>query len=160
MEQTSQGIACGCKNPRSVWTTLFVIWFGFRKSCEKQGVGFEYPHESLPTWDILWFCDLKISCYRVEYPQHARWVSRARANEELKLVSVLKQTRYHATFLITLAHIPTPSQGLHNFPFQQISGICCSRCTWGAYCVLVYLLPKALWFLCQSVLNLLGILVL
>lgn len=59
--------------------------------------------------------------------------------------------------MLPLAHIPTPSQALHNFT-AEISGVCCSRCTWDVHCVLVYLLPKALWFPCQPVPNLLGFL--
>jgi len=45
--------------------------------------------------------------------------NRCNANEELKLVSLLKQAQYHAMFLITLAHLHAHSRALHNFSLQQ-----------------------------------------
>jgi len=29
-----------------------------RRSFLEPGVGLHHPYESLPTWDIVWFCDL------------------------------------------------------------------------------------------------------
>lgn len=152
-EESSQGIACGYK---SVWiqgaSEQHSLSYGLvLESPVLSRVGLDDPYEFLLTWDILWFCDLKISCYRVEYPQHAKWVSKARANEKFKLVSELKQIQYHATFLITLPHPHRHITTSHH------SRSLCSRCTWDAHCVLVYLLPKVLWFTCWQMPNLLGI---
>lgn len=83
--------------------------------------------------------------------QHAKWVSTARANEKFKVVSELKQIQYHATFLITLPHPHRHVTTSHH------SRSLCSRCIWDAHCVLVYLLPKGLWFTCRQMPNLLGI---
>lgn len=45
--------------------------------------------------------------------------NRCNANEEFKLVSLLRQAQYNAMFLITFAHIHTHLHALHNFPLQQ-----------------------------------------
>lgn len=106
-------------------TLCHMVWF----QQVLWGAGLDDPYEFFPVWDILWFCHLKISCYWVEYPsQHAKQVSRARTNEELKLVSELKQTQYHATFLLPLHTLTTShhSRDIRSLLHQMHLG--CSLC--------------------------------
>ena len=55
LEQAPQRSGHGTKPvgvSRSIRTTLLILWFSFRWSCEEQGVRLDW---SLPTWDVLWY---------------------------------------------------------------------------------------------------------
>lgn len=51
-----------CRRPRSIWTVLWDIVLHFGCSCAEPGVGLDGPCGSLPTQDVLWFCEKEI-CY-------------------------------------------------------------------------------------------------
>ena len=58
----------------SSWTTLLVIQFSCRQSCEGQGVGLDDPCESLPTGDI--FCVSVVSTWEENQTKSVRFLVR------------------------------------------------------------------------------------